>query len=121
MILHNNRDLVIEIIKALPAFIALIITLVVPLINKNLEIQKNKANFIYAKRFDIFEKHFNKLYELRNATIELISTLMYHYEHESYTDVSDINLAKDVLYNNWNEVKKVKLVYGYLPNAINCV
>lgn len=104
-ILQHNKDIVIEVFKSSPAWIALIISIISPLINKQLEIEKSKVNFLFSKRFDIIEKHFNKLYELRNATIELISTLMYNYENENITDVSKINTKNEILHNKWDEVK----------------
>lgn len=104
-ILQHNKDIVIEIFRSSPAWIALIISIISPLINKKLEIEKSKVNFLYLKKYDIFEIHFKNLYELRRAIINLISILMFHYEHENCKDVNDINIAKNKLYETWDEVK----------------
>ena len=57
-ILHEYKDVIIEIFKTTPAWIALIISIISPILNKKLEIENKKVTFLFSKRLDIFENHF---------------------------------------------------------------
>ena len=104
-ILSNNKDLIIEIFRTSPAWIALVISVVSPILYKKIELEKSKANFLFSKRFDIFQNYFGKLYIFRNSIINLISILLYHIEHSEFIDLTDVNTAKENLYNIWNDIK----------------
>lgn len=104
-ILHEYKDVIIEIFKTTPAWIALIISIISPILNKKLEIENKKVTFLFSKRLDIFENHFRKLYEFRNIVINLVAVLLYHYEHHEYTNVDDINAVEEQLQKAWNEIR----------------
>lgn len=104
-IFNRYKDVIIEVFRSSPAWIALIISIISPLLNKKLDIEKDKVNFLLSKKFEIFENHFKKLYEFRNIVIDFIAVLLQHYEHQEATNIEDINATKEQMHNLWNEIR----------------
>lgn len=99
-----DKEVTIELIRSLPAWIALGITLIAPLINKKIDIEKDKVNFLFSKRYDVFTKHFNKLYEFRSALTNLIAVLMCcrNEPEKDFVDILNENIKE--AYVKWEEV-----------------
>lgn len=71
----TKTDILIEFLRSSPAFIALIITLITPFINKKLEIEKQHQEFIYKEKYKIYSKHFTCLHQFNQAIKNLAVTL----------------------------------------------
>lgn len=102
--MNVDKDIFIEFFKSSPAWIALIIALITPIINKKLDIEKNNALFIFTKRYEIFTTHFNKLYEFRMALKNLLATLMRCCNEPDKDLVEILNNDINELYIKWEEV-----------------
>ena len=99
-----DKEIILRFFDICPSLIALIIALLTPLINKKLDIEKNEVQFLFAKKYEIFTKHFEKLYEFRNALKNLIATLMCCYNEPDKVLVDILNNDIKELYFRWDEV-----------------
>lgn len=102
---HHNAifNLTIETIRSVPAWIALVITFILPNKTKKLDIEKMHKQFIFEEKYKIYTEHFSKLYDFNNS-IKTFLTILNGALEASYKG-SDIAEAKQNLYLSWDNIK----------------
>lgn len=100
----SDNNLVIELLRTLPAWIALIISLTVPFITKKLEIEKAYKQFIFQEKYKIYSEHFSMLHYFNN-TIKNFLVILNKALSEGAT-IEEIIQAKTNLYSSWEDIKK---------------
>lgn len=102
---HQNviYNLIVEIIRSFPAWIALAITLILPNKTKKLDIEKMHKQFIFEEKYKIYTEHFSKLYDFNNS-VKTFLAILNGVLKASY-DGSDIVEAKQNLYSSWDNIK----------------
>lgn len=102
----QNQDLIIEMLKSSPAWIALIISLVVPFITKKLEIEKANKFFIFKEKYHIYSIHFEKLHSFNESIKKVLVTLGLCLSSEADTpECSDLSQNISEMHSTWNEIK----------------
>ncbi len=99
-----NNDLLIEFLRSCPAWIALIITLVVPLITKKIDIEKANKQFLFQEKYKSYVEHFCKLHKFNHSVIEFLAQLN-QYTDGSIVNTDDIEFFIKELYTAWHDIK----------------
>lgn len=100
---NDGSSVWIEFFRNSPAWIALLISFVLPFITKKLEIEKMHKQFIFEEKYKIYMAHFAKLYEFNNSTKSCLVVLNKALNGQARSD--DITETIRELHISWNNIK----------------
>lgn len=101
------ENLWVEIIKTFPAWIALIISLVLPFITKKLEIEKAQKLFIYQEKYKAYCEHFDKLCLYNKVLRTLLVHIKLHLDKNIENNEKFIETVEN-LYSSWDDVNRLE-------------
>lgn len=104
----SSKELIIELIRATPAYIALIISIVVPFFTKKLDIEKTNSLFLIQERYKIYKEHFKQLQAFNTSLKLLLSTLLIIHKSNNDLDMDTIKIELQTniknFYNEWSSM-----------------
>ena len=113
----NSQGVWVEFFRTSPAWIALIISFVLPFITKKLEIEKMHKQFIFEEKYKIYTSHFSKLYQFNNSIKNFLIVINKALTGEAKS--IDIIEAKEELSKSWNDIKNYEAkLWIIAPNNI---
>jgi len=114
---NDSSSAWVEFFRNSPAWIALIISSVLPFITKKLEIEKMHKQFIFEEKYKIYTAHFSKLYEFNNSIKSFLIVLNKALNGKAFGN--DITEAKQELHVSWDGIKNYESnLWIVAPNNI---
>lgn len=100
-----------KILETTPAWIALIISIVLPFLTRKLDLEKSYKLFIFQEKYKIYTEHFKQLFAFNNKLKTLLGTLLiFTQERNLSIDANElcIDLNKKIqdFYSEWSKIKE---------------